>query len=603
MRFLDRCLELEVQHLANILLVEDEMVEAMNLKRSLQSMDYDVVALASYGEEAVEKAKTLKPDLILMDIILKGSMDGIAAAKAISKLEIPVIYITALPDDATVNRALISAPYGYLIKPFDIRKLKISIEVALYKKQMENKLKQSQDNYYQTIFENTSAATIIVEENMLISLVNIEFSALTGYPKEEIEGKMKWTEFFAQEDRLQMEEYHSLRRINPAYAPRNYEAKLVARDGAIRYVYLTVAMLPGTRKSMVSILDMTELRRSKKAIEQSREKFKSIFENAAEAIILFDCQGIILESNDKIEEIFGFKKEEIIGKNFMNIVTMMGMDYEETRIVFNHLISGNELKQIEWTIKNKNGKEVIFRVRPSIIRDKNSINGILLIMEDITELKNVENNLKTSLEEKEILLREIHHRVKNNLQIISSLLSLQRIQVEDKQTADILWECQGRVRTMAMIHENLYQSQDIGYINFRNYVEKMLYDIFNSYHVDEKSINLNTQVESVEMGIETAMPCGLIINELATNSIKHAFPQGNGNIKIELKSDGKAHVLSFADDGIGLPLDIDPKKSKKLGLMVVKTLVNQLNGAMEIDRTNGTKFIIKFRELPYKMRS
>lgn len=589
--------------MANILLVEDEMVEAMNLKRSLQSMDYDVVALASYGEEAVEKAKTLKPDLILMDIILKGSMDGIAAAKAISKLEIPVIYITALPDDATVNRALISAPYGYLIKPFDIRKLKISIEVALYKKQMENKLKQSQDNYYQTIFENTSAATIIVEENMLISLVNIEFSALTGYPKEEIEGKMKWTEFFAQEDRLQMEEYHSLRRINPAYAPRNYEAKLVARDGAIRYVYLTVAMLPGTRKSMVSILDMTELRRSKKAIEQSREKFKSIFENAAEAIILFDCQGIILESNDKIEEIFGFKKEEIIGKNFMNIVSMMGMDYEETRIVFNHLISGNELKQIEWTIKNKNGKEVIFRVRPSIIRDKNSINGILLIMEDITELKNVENNLKTSLEEKEILLREIHHRVKNNLQIISSLLSLQRIQVEDKQTADILWECQGRVRTMAMIHENLYQSQDIGYINFRNYVEKMLYDIFNSYHVDEKSINLNTQVESVEMGIETAMPCGLIINELATNSIKHAFPQGNGNIKIELKSDGKAHVLSFADDGIGLPLDIDPKKSKKLGLMVVKTLVNQLNGAMEIDRTNGTKFIIKFRELPYKMRS
>jgi len=131
----------------------------------------------------------------------------------------------------------------------------------------------------------------------------------------------------------------------------------------------------------------------------------------------------------------------------------------------------------------------------------------------------------------------------------------------------------------------------------------MLYDIFNSYHVDEKSINLNTQVESVEMGIETAMPCGLIINELATNSIKHAFPHGNGNIKIELESDGEAHVLSFADDGIGLPLNIDPKKSKKLGLMVVKTLVNQLNGVMEIDRTNGTKFIIKFRELPYKMRS
>jgi len=597
-----RVRELEVQNLANILLVEDEMVEAMNLKRSLQSMNYNVVAIASYGEEAVEKAKKLKPDLILMDIILKGSMDGITAAKAISKLEIPVIYVTALPDDATINRALISAPYGYLIKPFDFRKLKISIEVALYKKKMENKLKRSQDYYYQTIFENTGAATIIVEENNLISLVNMEFSSLTGYPKEEIEGKMMWTEFFAPEDIGQMEENHRLRRIDPDYAPRNYEARLVAIDDTIRYVYLTVTMLPGTRKSMVSILDMTELRRSKKVIEESREKFKSIFENAAEAIILFDCQGNIIESNDKIEEIFGFKKEEIMGHNFMSIVAMMEMDYGEARIVFNHLISGNQLKQVEWAVKNKNGKEVIFRVRPSIIKNENSINGILLIMEDITELKKVENSLKHSLEEKEILLREIHHRVKNNLQIISSLLSLQRIQVEDKQTADILWECQGRVRTMAMIHENLYQSQDIGFINFSNYVEKLLYDIFNSYRVDKGSINLNTLIQSVEMGIETAMPCGLVINELATNSIKHAFPEGNGTIKVELKSDGKSYVLTFADDGIGLPQNMNPQKSKKLGLMVVKTLVNQLNGAMEIDRTNGTKFTIKFQELPYKER-
>jgi|GEM_PF-1190392 len=597
-----RVRELEVQNLANILLVEDEMVEAMNLKRSLQSMNYNVVAIASYGEEAVEKAKKLKPDLILMDIILKGNMDGIAAAKAISKLEIPVIYVTALPDDATINRALISAPYGYLIKPFDFRKLKISIEVALYKKKMENKLKRSQDYYYQTIFENTGAATIIVEENNLISLVNMEFSSLTGYPKEEIEGKMMWTEFFAPEDIGQMEENHRLRRIDPDYAPRNYEVRLVAIDDTIKYVYLTVTMLPGTRKSMVSILDMTELRRSKKVIEESREKFKSIFENAAEAIILFDCQGNIIESNDKIEEIFGFKKEEIMEHNFMSIVAMMEMDYEEARIVFNHLISGNRLKQVEWAVKNKNGKEVIFRVRPSIIKNENSINGILLIMEDITELKKVENSLKHSLEEKEILLREIHHRVKNNLQIISSLLSLQRIQVEDKQTADILWECQGRVRTMAMIHENLYQSQDIGFINFSNYVEKLLYDIFNSYRVDKGSINLNTLIQSVEMGIETAMPCGLVINELATNSIKHAFPDGNGTIKVELKSDGKSYVLTFADDGIGLPQNMNPQKSKKLGLMVVKTLVNQLNGAMEIDRTNGTKFTIKFQELPYKER-
>ena len=588
--------------MAKILLVEDEMVEAMNLKRSLQSMGYDVVAIASYGEEAIEKANQLKPDIILMDIILKGNMDGITVAKAISKLEIPVIYITALPDDATVNRALISAPYGYLVKPYDIRKLKISIEVALYKKQMENKLKQSQENYYQTIFENTGAATVIIEENKLISLVNVEFTYLTGYSKEEIEGKMEWTGIFSQEDISWMKEYHGLRRINPDYAPRNYEARIVTRNGTVKPVHLTVAMIPGTEKSMASILDLTELRRSKIAIKESQERFKSIFENAAEAIILFDCQGNIVESNGKVKEIFGFKNEEIIGQNFVEIGLLMGLGYEEAPMILNDLISGNELKQAEWVLKNKDGKTIIFRVRPSLIKTKNSVIGILLIMEDITELKNVENSLKNSLEEKEVLLREIHHRVKNNLQIISSLLSLQRLQVEDQQTADILWECQGRVRAMAMIHENIYQSHDIGSINFRKYVEMLLYDIFNLYRVNKKSVKLDTLIGSVEMGIETAMPCGLVINELATNSIKHAFPQGNGKIRIELKTDDDLHILIFEDDGIGLPENLDPLKSKKLGLMVVNTLVNQLNGEMKIDRTNGTKFIIKFRELPYNMR-
>jgi PAS domain S-box-containing protein len=588
--------------LAKILLVEDEMVEAMNLKRSLQSMGYDVMAIASYGEEAIEKANQLKPDIILMDIILKGNMDGITVAKAISGLEIPVIYITALPDDATVNRALISAPYGYLVKPYDIRKLKISIEVALYKKQMENKLKQSQENYYQTIFENTGAATVIIEENKLISLVNVEFTSLTGYSKEEIEGKMEWTDIFSQDDISWMKEYHGLRRINPDYAPRNYEARIVTRNGTVKPVHLTVAMIPGTEKSMASILDITELRRSKIAIKESQERFKSIFDNAAEAIILFDCQGNIVESNGKVKGIFGFKNKEIIGQNFLEIGLMMGMDYEEAQMILNDLISGNELKQVEWVLKNKEGKTIIFRVRPSLIKTKNSVIGILLIMEDITELKIVENSLKNSLEEKEVLLREIHHRVKNNLQIISSLLSLQRLQVEDQQTADILWECQGRVRAMAMIHENIYQSHDIGSINFQKYVEMLLYDIFNLYRVNKESVKLDTLIGSVEMGIETAMPCGLVINELATNSIKHAFPQGNGNIRIELKTDDDLHILIFEDDGIGLPENLDPLKSKKLGLMVVNTLVNQLNGEMEIDRTNGTKFIIKFRELPYNMR-
>ncbi len=148
--------------MAHILIVEDESVEAMNLKNSLQIMGYDVLGVASRGAEAIEKAKKLSPDLILMDVILQGDMDGIEAAKHIKKLKIPIIYLTALPDDDTVNRALLSEPYGYIIKPYDDRKLKISIEVALYKDRMQKRLKKTQEDYYQTIFENTGTATVII---------------------------------------------------------------------------------------------------------------------------------------------------------------------------------------------------------------------------------------------------------------------------------------------------------------------------------------------------------------------------------------------------------------------------------------------------------
>ncbi len=588
--------------MANILVVEDEVVEAMNLKNILQSMGYNVAAIAASGNEAIESAKKLKPDLILMDVILKGKMDGIEASKIIKKYKIPIIFITALPDDATVQRALLSEPYGYIIKPYDNRKLKIAIEVALYKNEMEKQFKKSQENYYQTIFENTGTATAIIEEDKTLSLVNAEFTKLTGYFKEEIEHKMKWPEFFGKEDIEKMAEYHKLRRINPEYAPRNYEAGIISKRGDIKPVYLTVAMIPETRKSMVSLLDLTELQKSKIAIEESRRKFKSIFENAAETIILFDRHGTILEANDKIEKISGFKKEDLIGQKFMKLLPKVEIEYKKALTAFKDIIMGNELKKVEWTIKNKKGKQIFFLAHPSIIRNNNKIDGLVLIIEDVTERKMAENSLKDSLEEKEILLREIHHRVKNNLQIISSLLSLQRIQVDDTETIDILMECQGRVKTMAMIHENLYQSKNMGTINFEDYLKKLLMNIFNSYQV-KGTITLNTHVSCKNMGIETAMPCGLIINELATNTIKHAFPNGeNGNILVELNIKNDSYVLVYADDGVGMPENLDPENSKKLGLMVIKTLSSQLNAVMEVDRINGTKYTFKFRELPYTGR-
>jgi len=213
-----------------------------------------------------------------------------------------------------------------------------------------------------------------------------------------------------------------------------------------------------------------------------------------------------------------------------------------------------------------------------------------------------EEAIKDSLREKDVLLREINHRVKNNMQIVSSLLNLQTQHVDKEETVDVLKESQGRVKSMAMIHEKLYQSCDLSHINFREYIEKLVFDILYSYGVKTGQINPIIKVDDIEMGLETAIPLGLIINELVTNSIKYAFPQKKGTITITLKSLPEQMELIIADDGIGLPEDFDPQDTETLGLQLLNSLVHQIDGKLQVNRNNGTEFKIVFKELNYKSR-
>ena len=344
-------------------------------------------------------------------------------------------------------------------------------------KEAERQIKRS-EAYYRTIFENTGTATIIIEKDTTISLVNAEFEKLCRYSKEEIEGKKSWREFVVPDYKNKIEEYHNLRRIDSKLAPRNYEFKFVDRYGNIKDVFTTVAIITGTGKSLISLLD-------------------------------------------------------------------------------------------------------------------------------ITDNKLAENKIKESLMEKEVLLREIHHRVKNNLQIISSLLNLQTRCVEGEETINVLKESQNRVKTMAMVHEKLYQSEDLKDINFKEYIENLVSDLFYSYGVKKGTIDLQIDGDDVEMDIDTAIPCGLIINELVTNSLKYAFTDPNKNdvVKVELKKLQQDKLkLVISDNGCGLPEDMDMENVETLGLKMVTILVNQLKGTLKLDRMNGTQFKIIFGESEYKDR-
>jgi two-component sensor histidine kinase len=215
---------------------------------------------------------------------------------------------------------------------------------------------------------------------------------------------------------------------------------------------------------------------------------------------------------------------------------------------------------------------------------------------EIIEHKADEEKIKASLKEKEVLLKEIHHRVKNNLQIVSSLLDLQSMNVKDKDYVDMLKDSQNRIRTMALIHEKLYQSEDLAMINLSEYIKNLTLYLHRSYAANSSGVEVNIDVDDVFLNIDAAIPIGLIINELVSNSYKHAFPNGKkGEIFVKFHKNGNGeYLLEVGDNGVGIPDSFSLENATSLGLQLVNILAKENGRSIDVDRNNGTKFSIAF---------
>ena len=223
-------------------------------------------------------------------------------------------------------------------------------------------------------------------------------------------------------------------------------------------------------------------------------------------------------------------------------------------------------------------------------------------MRDVTErhrdehrLKEQEQKVRASLAEKEALLKEIHHRVKNNLQIIASLLDLQSEFLDQADTKAVLVEMKTRVRSIASIHELLYTAADFSRIEFRRFVDKLVQDVIVVHHQPASQVGVEIEAELALLQMTQAVPCGLMINELLTNALKHAFPEGRqGHIKISFRSNETHWRLEVSDDGVGLSADINPESVNSMGFQLIQLLVQQLNGGLTVVRDHGTQFVITF---------
>ncbi len=365
------------------------------------------------------------------------------------------------------------------------------------------------------------------------------------------------------------------------------------------------------------VRDITEREIANKALEESEQRLRDIIDFLPDATFAIDQDGKVIAWNKAIEEMTGIFKEDMIGKN--DYVYSIPW-YNERRPVLIDLINedcSEYISEYEYIIKDDkklisetyiphiyDGRGAYLWITAApLLNSEGKQYGAIESVRDISDRKKSEDKIKKSLDEKETLLREIHHRVKNNMQIISSLLNLQIRHEDLDETIGVLKESQGRVKSMAIIHEKLYQSHSLNYINFKEYIQKLILDIFYSYGIKQDNIQFELNIDDIHLNIDTALPLGLIINEIITNCVKYAFPKDKGKITIKLITKQEQLELTIVDNGKGIPEDIDIENSKTLGLQLIQNLVNQLEGELKITTNHGTSIKIIFNEIKYKERT
>lgn len=358
-------------------------------------------------------------------------------------------------------------------------------------------------------------------------------------------------------------------------------------------------------KTSLDILNATEeLNRMDSELKGREALLTATLESTADGILVVNNDGRIVSYNQNFLKMWRMPKE----------VMDSGDDSKALDFVYNQLKEPEAfMKRVQELYADKNSESydmVYFKdnrvferlSKPQKIEGESV--GRVWSFRDITERVLKDEQINASLKEKELMLREIHHRVKNNLQIISSLLNLQSLNTKDPETAEHLRISMNRVRTMAMIHEKLYGSKELSHIEFAEYVKQLAIHIFISYGVKPNTIKINVKAKDVFLDIDTAVPCGLLVNEIISNSLKHAFPcREKGLIEVELYVDkDNFYNLFISDDGIGIPQNLNPDNHDSLGLRLINTLAKQLGSEMNVNCSNGTKYYFRFPPLMYMER-
>jgi len=577
----------------HVLILEDLPADAVLMVYELRQAGFDPVWRRV--ETEADYVAHLQADL---DVILADyRLPQFNALRALQLLQehggdIPFIIVSATIGEDLAVAAMKQGAADYLLKD-RLSRLGPAVARALQevaerraRQQAEAALRASEARF-RMMAEAAPVLLWMAGEDMGCTYFNQGWLTFTGRTMEQELG-YGWTDNLHPDD---AERYLAL--YSTAFAARQpfeMEYRLRRADGVYRWVLDRGVPLETAGGHFVgyigSAIDIT-------IRKEAEEHFRLVVEAAPSALLMVDEHGVMTLVNSQTEQLFGYSRAELLGQPVEMLVPerFWALHPRHREGFFQTpttraMGAGRDLFGL-----CKDGREVPIEIGLNPLRTEAGPLVLASII-DITERAQAAQRLMNSLQEKEVLLREIHHRVKNNLSVINSLLYLQSSTTQDEQTLRMLQNCRDRVYSMALVHERLYRSEDLASVDFAEYTEELTNQLFRNHVLSADTIQLKLEVEKIPLDIDRAIPCGLILNELISNALKHAFPNGrSGEIRVSLqRTKNGGLILSVADNGVGLPDEATLQTRRSLGMRLVHSLATQLDTQIEfLHRDPGTE--------------
>ena len=458
------------------------------------------------------------------------------------------------------------------------------------------KLRRSEERYRAVVEDQTDLVTRFRPDGTL-TFVNEAACRFVGKTREQMLGESLFADM-PEEDRQAVRD--GLRLLGPKNPVVIMTNRVLTGDGQVRWVQWTDRAVFDDHGMITEVQsvgrDVTLQRLAQEQLREAEAKYRSLVETSPDMITMTDVQGNVMLCNQQAARLHGFgSAEEMVGIAAINLIAPE--DHQRAAQNLERTLAEGSIHNVEYSFLRKDGSEFPAELSASVIRDAEGAPVAFIgVTRDITEHKQAQERLEASLQEKDLLLREVHHRVKNNLQIISSLLYLQSLRArKGDDVRGILQDSRMQVQSMALVHEKLYGAQDLARVDFGEYVRGLTDSLVQSHGASAGHIAIDVAIGDEQLTVDQALPCGLIVNELVANALRHAFPDGQqGKIAIRLAHSNGNYVLRVDDDGTGLPPDFDSVTTESLGMQLVKTLVEQLDGTLEIESAGGAQFSIVF---------